>query len=93
LRHGGLIYRTHSIGFVCVRNATGHTWDASIEYFAHDPRTPVARPAAVPRIRHAVTASERTVKSLRWTDSGAPRPRCVRDMSRFDGPVVRVGGV
>jgi hypothetical protein len=38
LRHGGLIYRTHSIGFVYVRNATGHTWDASIKYFAHDPR-------------------------------------------------------
>lgn len=38
LRHGGLIYRTHSIGFIYVRNATGHTWDASIEYFAHDPR-------------------------------------------------------
>jgi hypothetical protein len=37
LRDGGLVYRTHGIGFVYVRNATGHTWDASMEYFAHDP--------------------------------------------------------
>lgn len=30
---GGLIYRTHPLGYVYRRRATGHTWDPGLEYF------------------------------------------------------------
>jgi len=32
-RDGGLIYRTHPLGFVYRRHANGHTWDPGLEYF------------------------------------------------------------
>lgn len=33
LRAGGLIYRTHPLGYLYERRATGHTWDAGLDYF------------------------------------------------------------
>ncbi len=33
LNYGGTIYRTHGAGYVLVRNASGHTWDAQDSYF------------------------------------------------------------
>ncbi|MFB6394562.1 hypothetical protein [Polymorphospora lycopeni] len=32
-RHGGLIFRTHPLGYVYHRRATGHTWDPGAAYF------------------------------------------------------------
>ncbi|MEE6263909.1 hypothetical protein [Plantactinospora sonchi] len=32
-RAGGLIYRTHPLGYVYHRRSTGHTWDPGLEYF------------------------------------------------------------
>ncbi|MEV0716283.1 glycosyltransferase [Asanoa sp. NPDC050611] len=32
-RSGGLIYRTHPLGYIYHRRAGGHTWDTGIEYF------------------------------------------------------------
>jgi hypothetical protein len=36
LRDGGLIYRTHGLGFVYTRHTNGHTWDPGLDYFLHD---------------------------------------------------------
>jgi hypothetical protein len=33
LRAGGLIYRTHPLGYVYERREGGHTWDAGMDYF------------------------------------------------------------
>jgi hypothetical protein len=33
LRDGGLIYRTHPLGYLYERRAGGHTWDAGLDYF------------------------------------------------------------
>ncbi|MEV4757257.1 glycosyltransferase [Micromonospora sp. NPDC049559] len=33
LRAGGLIYRTHPLGYIYERRAGGHTWDAGLDYF------------------------------------------------------------
>jgi hypothetical protein len=33
LRAGGLIYRTHPLGYLYERRASGHTWDAGLDYF------------------------------------------------------------
>ncbi|MFV2017749.1 glycosyltransferase [Micromonospora sp. LOL_023] len=33
LRAGGLIYRTHPLGYLYERRAAGHTWDAGLDYF------------------------------------------------------------
>jgi hypothetical protein len=38
LRAGGLVYRTHGLGFVYVRRPDGHTWDPGLRYFMYDPR-------------------------------------------------------
>jgi hypothetical protein len=35
---GGLIYRTHPIGFIYTRHGNGHTWQADADYFRHDAR-------------------------------------------------------
>lgn len=32
-RAGGLVYRTHPLGYVYHRRRTGHTWDPGLEYF------------------------------------------------------------
>ncbi|MEO3743547.1 glycosyltransferase [Plantactinospora sp. B5E13] len=32
-RAGGLVYRTHPLGYVYHRRSTGHTWDPGLEYF------------------------------------------------------------
>jgi hypothetical protein len=32
-RSGGLIYRTHPLGYIYHRRAGGHTWDTGLEYF------------------------------------------------------------
>jgi hypothetical protein len=37
LAAGGLVYRTHPLGFIYTRHADGHTWDADLEYFLLDP--------------------------------------------------------
>ncbi|MEV4624311.1 glycosyltransferase [Asanoa sp. NPDC049573] len=33
VRAGGTIYRTHPLGYVYHRRATGHTWDPGVDYF------------------------------------------------------------
>lgn len=33
VRSGGLVYRTHGAGYVAVRRARGHTWEAGDDYF------------------------------------------------------------
>ncbi|MDG4763540.1 glycosyltransferase [Solwaraspora sp. WMMD406] len=33
LRSGGLIYRTHPLGYLYERRSSGHTWDAGLDYF------------------------------------------------------------
>ncbi|MEV1287842.1 glycosyltransferase [Micromonospora sp. NPDC049679] len=35
-RAGGLIYRTHPLGYVYHRRSDGHTWDPGLEYFLRD---------------------------------------------------------
>ncbi|GIF52732.1 glycosyltransferase involved in cell wall biosynthesis [Asanoa ferruginea] len=35
-RGGGLIYRTHPLGYVYHRRAGGHTWDPGLEYFLRE---------------------------------------------------------
>ncbi|HEY8453876.1 MAG: glycosyltransferase [Micromonosporaceae bacterium] len=35
LADGGLIYRTHPLGFVYTRHGEGHTWDTDPDYFRH----------------------------------------------------------
>jgi hypothetical protein len=35
-RAGGLIYRTHPLGYVYQRRSAGHTWDPGLEYFLRD---------------------------------------------------------
>ena len=35
-RAGGLIYRTHPLGYVYHRRADGHTWDPGLEYFLRE---------------------------------------------------------
>ena len=37
LRSGGMIYRTHPLGYVYERRATGHTWDPGTEFFLRPP--------------------------------------------------------
>lgn len=37
LTGGGLIYRTHGLGFIYTRHSEGHTWDAGPGYFVQDP--------------------------------------------------------
>ncbi|SDZ38277.1 Glycosyltransferase involved in cell wall bisynthesis [Micromonospora pattaloongensis] len=32
-RSGGLVYRTHPLGYLYERRADGHTWDAGLDYF------------------------------------------------------------
>jgi hypothetical protein len=32
-RAGGLVYRTHPLGYVYQRRSDGHTWDPGLEYF------------------------------------------------------------
>ena len=34
---GGLVYRTHSFGFIYTRHRDGHTWDPGERYFLRDP--------------------------------------------------------
>lgn len=34
-RAGGLVYRTHPLGYLYERRADGHTWDAGLDYFLH----------------------------------------------------------
>jgi hypothetical protein len=36
LAGGGLVYRTHPIGFIYTRHGDGHTWQAEKDYFLHD---------------------------------------------------------
>lgn len=38
LRAGGLVYRTHGLGFLYTRHSDGHTWDPGLDYFLQDPR-------------------------------------------------------
>ncbi|MCD4523845.1 hypothetical protein [Nocardioides sp. cx-173] len=49
LRSGAAVYRTHGLGYVLRRNATGHTWQADLDYLldpAHVERTwPGFRPS------------------------------------------------
>jgi hypothetical protein len=33
---GGLVYRTHPIGFIYTRHGHGHTWEAELDHFRHD---------------------------------------------------------
>jgi hypothetical protein len=33
---GGVVYRTHGLGFVYTRHGDGHTWDAGLDYFVRD---------------------------------------------------------
>ncbi|MDI1466296.1 glycosyltransferase [Catellatospora sp. KI3] len=33
LRDGGLVYRTHAMGFLYTRHNDGHTWDPGLDYF------------------------------------------------------------
>ncbi|MEQ4301654.1 hypothetical protein ABNF97_09725 [Plantactinospora sp. B6F1] len=35
-RAGGLVYRTHPLGYVYRRRPAGHTWDPGLEYFLRD---------------------------------------------------------
>ena len=35
-RSGGLVYRTHPLGYIYHRRASGHTWDPGLEYFLRD---------------------------------------------------------
>ncbi|AVT31342.1 hypothetical protein C6361_19725 [Plantactinospora sp. BC1] len=35
-RAGGLVYRTHPLGYVYQRRPAGHTWDPGLEYFLRD---------------------------------------------------------
>ncbi|SNT57832.1 Glycosyltransferase involved in cell wall bisynthesis [Asanoa hainanensis] len=35
-RSGGLVYRTHPLGYIYHRRAAGHTWDPGLEYFLRD---------------------------------------------------------
>ncbi|WP_090787249.1 glycosyltransferase family 2 protein [Asanoa ishikariensis] len=35
-RSGGLVYRTHPLGYIYHRRAEGHTWDPGLEYFLRD---------------------------------------------------------
>ncbi|WP_148615313.1 glycosyltransferase [Nocardioides rubriscoriae] len=42
LRAGGSVYRTHGLGYVLRRSATGHTWDPGLDYFLR-PDSVVAR--------------------------------------------------
>lgn len=37
LRAGGMIYRTHPLGYVYERRASGHTWDPGAEFFLRPP--------------------------------------------------------
>lgn len=41
-RAGGSVYRTHGLGYVLRRQATGHTWDPGLDYFLR-PESVVAR--------------------------------------------------
>ncbi|GHJ50445.1 hypothetical protein Cs7R123_77870 [Catellatospora sp. TT07R-123] len=45
LREGGLVYRTHGLGFLYTRHNDGHTWDPGLDYFLQSPgRTWQGRP-------------------------------------------------
>jgi glycosyltransferase involved in cell wall biosynthesis len=35
---GGLVYRTHPLGFIYTRHGDGHTWQADVDYFLRDAR-------------------------------------------------------
>jgi len=39
VRAGGTIYRTHPLGYVYHRRATGHTWDPGEDYFLRNAST------------------------------------------------------
>jgi hypothetical protein len=38
LDDGGLVYRTHPLGFIYTRHGNGHTWQADLDYFLRDAR-------------------------------------------------------
>ncbi|MBE1485435.1 glycosyltransferase family 2 protein [Plantactinospora soyae] len=55
-RAGGLIYRTHPLGYVYQRRSAGHTWDPGLEYFLRDAG---AQWSGLPRHAEFGTASVR----------------------------------
>lgn len=38
LAGGGLVYRTHPLGFVYTRHGDGHTWESDLDHFLVDPQ-------------------------------------------------------
>jgi hypothetical protein len=45
---GGAIYRTHGLGYLLRRNATGHTWEVDLDYLLDPARTLEVRPGFAP---------------------------------------------
>jgi hypothetical protein len=45
---GGAIYRTHGLGYLLRRNATGHTWQVDMDYLLDPVRTIEVRPGFAP---------------------------------------------
>ncbi len=57
-RAGGAIYRTHGLGYLLRRNATGHTWEVDMDYLLDPVRTAEVRPGFAPSSLLAYDPSE-----------------------------------
>ena len=60
---GGAIYRTHGLGYLLRRNATGHTWQVDLDYLLDPARVAEIRPGFAPSrlldVRRAPTCRNR----------------------------------
>jgi hypothetical protein len=57
-RAGAAIYRTHGLGYLLRRNATGHTWEVDMDYLLDPVRTTEVRPGFAPSRLLEYDASE-----------------------------------
>jgi hypothetical protein len=57
-RAGGAIYRSHGLGYLLRRNATGHTWEVDMDYLLDPVRTAEVRPGFAPSRLLEYDASE-----------------------------------
>ena len=56
---GAAIYRTHGLGYLLRRNASGHTWEVDMDYLLDPVRTTDVRPGFAPSRLLAFDESER----------------------------------
>jgi hypothetical protein len=74
---GGLIYRTHPLGYIYQRRSDGHTWDPGLEYFLRDGGT---QWSGFPRHHEFGTAPA-------MEDATASTNISIRSSANFRGPV------